>query len=122
MYNDKQVAELLEMDYGIEAPLSDRFVSVEEVLDFINELDVNGLINVDVLHEITGCIKHESEISDLIDYRKEDRDWIGVANLLSGIESMSEDYYYLNGYGNLENLEDGVLKAMVSDLLNNVEL
>lgn len=44
--------------------------------------------------------------------------WVRVACFLAGIDSMNEDYYRIDGYGNAKNIKESDLECWLYDIVN----
>ena len=55
-------------------------------------------------------------IDDMTSQRLETQGFEGVAIMLDGIHSLNANYYYLNGYGNLEDLSISKLEVIYDDI------
>lgn len=95
-----------------------------KVENAIKDYDVDGTVNA--MYEIAD---NYGLIDDLLFDNIVDRDVIddmvsqrllqgfeAVAIMLDGIHSLNDNYYYLNGYGNLEDLSIGKLEVIYSDI------
>lgn len=110
-----EFAELLE---GIEVPEKKygRY-DTGDVLNFAHELEDNGLVP-DAYYYI-GDIVDDEQLNEMAKAQA-DNSWQRVAHFLAGIEYMNEDYYWINGYANAENLTNDRLEGIVSDLVDEL--
>lgn len=88
--------------------------NIEEVLngmyDLANEYD--GVISI-----IDDNIIDTEIINELIKEKINDGcDWISIKILLDGIKYNSDNYYHIDGYGNIEDLTIGHLEDMYEDI------
>ena len=97
-------------------------VKVEEA---IKDYDVDGAVNT--MYEIAdnyGLIEDllfdniidRDLVDDMVSSRLESTGFEGVAIMLDGIHSLNANYYYLNGYGNLEDLSISKLEVIYDDI------
>lgn len=80
---------------------------------------------VDILYQI--AIEHDlydtiNEIvrEDDIDYIIKDYSWERIAIFLSGVKFF-EKYYYLNGYGNIQNLSASQFDIILEDFIEDIK-
>ena len=88
--------------------------NIEEVLngmyDLANEYD--GVISI-----INDNIIDTEIINELIKEKINDgADWVSIKILLDGIKYNSDNYYHIDGYGNIEDLTIGHLEDMYEDI------
>ena len=88
--------------------------NIEEVLngmyDLANEYD--GVISI-----INDNIIDTEIINELIKERINDgADWVNIKILLEGIHYMNDNYYHIDGYGDIEDLTIGHLEDMYEDI------
>ena len=92
--------------------------NIEEVLngmyDLANEYD--GVISI-----IDDNIIDTEIINELIKEKINDgADWVSIKILLDGIKYNSDNYYHIDGYGNIEDLTIGHLEDMYEDIKNEL--
>lgn len=92
--------------------------NIEEVLngmyDLANEYD--GVISI-----INDNIIDTEIINELIKEKINDgADWVSIKILLDGIKYNSDNYYHIDGYGNIEDLTIGHLEDMYEDIKNEL--
>ena len=92
--------------------------NIEEVLngmyDLANEYD--GVISI-----IDDNIIDTEIINELIKEKINDgADWVSIKILLDGIKYNSDNYYHIDGYGNIEDLTIGRLELMYEDIKNEL--
>ena len=92
--------------------------NIEEVLngmyDLANEYD--GVISI-----IDDNIIDTEIINELIKEKINDgADWVSIKILLDGIKYNSDNYYHIDGYGNIEDLTIGHLELMYEDIKNEL--
>ena len=88
--------------------------NIEEVLngmyDLANEYD--GVISI-----INDNIIDTEIINELIKEKINDgADWVSIKILLEDIHYMNDNYYHIDGYGNIEDLTIGHLELMYEDI------
>lgn len=108
-----EMAEQLELADIPDAILNGDY-DAGDVMTYADELECSGLVPSATEH-IADIISEES-LNEMVAHQAQDGGWQRVACFLSGIDYMNDDYYYINGYGNAENLDHGTLEAIVSDL------
>lgn len=88
-----------------------------DVLNLARELEDLGIIND--AYEHIGDIVSDEELDDMVQERAKGG-WQGVACFLAKIDYMNDDYYYINGYANAENLTTDILGSKVQDLMRAI--
>lgn len=93
-----------------------------DVINFANDLENEG--HIEDAHEYVGDIVDDEQLDDMVYgiVTGEYAGWERVKCFLGGIELLNQDYYWINGYENAENLDDDHLDAIVSDLLTEIGL
>ena len=61
-------------------------------------------------------IVHREEIDDLVQFRLDGSGWEGVACLLNKINYVTDEYYLIDEYGNLQELTKKYLECVYEDL------
>lgn len=92
---------------------------VSELIGFARNLEVTGLAD-DAMGYFDDIITTE-QLDVIVEQKVQDNGWQHIKHFLSGIESMDDDYYYLNGYANVETIRPITLEAIVNDLLAKVK-
>ena len=98
---------------------------LSKVENAMKEYDVDGVVNA--MYEIADNygliddllfdnIVDRDVIDDMVAQRLESQGFEAVAIMLDGIHSLNDNYYYLNGYGNLEDLSINKLEVIYSDI------
>ena len=98
---------------------------LSKVENSMNNYDVEGAINT--LYRIADNYGYVDEllfdnivdrdvIDDMVAQRLESQGFESVAIMLDGIHSLNDNYYYLNGYGNLEDLSISKLEVIYDDV------
>ena len=88
--------------------------NIEETLDNMYDLaneyeEVENIINDNIIDT--------EQINELIKEKINDGcDWISIKILLDGIKYNSENYYHIDGYGNIEDLTVKHLELMYEDI------
>lgn len=72
--------------------------------------------------EHIGDIVDDEQLDERVASLAQEGGWQRVAHFLAGITFMNDDYYWINGYANAENLDKGRLEGIVSDLLDEIDL
>ena len=102
---------LKEMLIKVENAMKD--YDVDETVNAMYEIADNyGLIDELLFDNIVD----RDLIDDMVAQRLEAIGFEGVAIMLDGIHSLNANYYYLNGYGNLEDLSMNKLEAIYADI------
>lgn len=98
----KTAKELIE-DYRLEEAIECLMNSSDEVYDFLTEY---GIEHIDTIEEIA---KNEIEQGGLARMSY----FVGDTNF------NNDEYYIINGYGNIENIDKDFLEGLIYDLENN---
>lgn len=78
-----------------------------------NEFDVYGAIEQIISADV---------IDDIIrDYMSTGSSWERIAIFLADVKVLNQDYYYLNGYGNLENLSGEKFYIILDDFIEEIK-
>ena len=88
--------------------------NIEEALNGMYDLanEYEEAVNI-----INDNIIDTEQINELIKEKINDGcDWISIKILLDGIKYNSENYYHIDGYGNIEDLTIGHLEDMYEDI------
>lgn len=117
IYRLNEIAERLAEVDGIEK-LFDGSYTVEDYLNIVHELEAHGMI-LEASPYIDDIVTDE-ELDEMVKHRAKDGGWQGVAFFLHGVQSMTDDYYYINGYANAEDLTWDTLEAIVSDMISEL--
>lgn len=113
-----EVAEVLE---GLDIPeaIFDGSYDGGDVINFAMELcNENVVSNAD---ELVQDIVHTDELDEMVAQQAKENGWQRVKYFLAGIDYTRDEYYYINGYGNAENLTSDRLETIVSDLMNELK-
>ena len=98
---------------------------ISKIENAIKDYDIDGAVNA--MYEIAdnyGLIDDllfdniidRDLVDDMTSQRLETQGFEGVAIMLDGIHSLNANYYYLNGYGNLEDLSISKLEVIYDDI------
>ena len=85
--------------------------AIREIINLANEYDK---------YDFVDDIIHTDDITDFIKARL-DSGWEGVACCLAKIEYLNDEYYLINGYGNLEELTTSTVECYLNDLRTELE-
>ena len=104
--------------------LKERLQSIENLMKDYNHDDVTREI-LDLAYDYnleyyTEDIVNTDEIDDLVQTRLNDGGWQGVACMLSEVNYLNDEYYLINGYGNLEELTIEYLQCVFDDLKSSL--
>ena len=89
--------------YDIEGTLDNMYDLASEYEEIVNIINDN-IIDTEQINELI-----KEKINDGCD-------WISIKILLDGIKYNSENYYHIDGYGNIEDLTIGHLEDMYEDI------
>lgn len=74
------------------------------------------------VHETLEQIVRADVIDDIIrDYMSTGSTWERIAIFLSGVKVLNQAYYYLDGYGNLENLSANKFYIILEDFIEEIK-
>ena len=74
------------------------------------------------VYDTVDQIIKEDVIDDIIrDYLSTGSTWERIAIFLSGVKVLNQDYYHLNGYGNLENLSGRQFYIILDDFIEEIK-
>ena len=116
--------EIAEHMVDVETPekhgtASYKYYDAGEVITFADSLEGASLIS-DAMEHVGDIISTE-QLDEMVEHEAQSGGWRRVKYFLSGIDSMTDDYYYLNGYANAETLRRGTLDNIVADLMDGVK-
>lgn len=89
-------------DYDVDGTVSAMY-KIADNYGLIDDLLFDNIVDRDV-------------IDDMVSQRLESQGFEAVAIMLDGIHSLNDNYYYLNGYGNLEDMSMSKLEVIYSDI------
>ena len=90
----------------------DREKAIENLFSLCDETGNNWLME-DIIYT--------DDINDFIKNRLDNGDWQGVACCLANVNYLNDEYYLINGYGNLEEITIDYLNGLLSDFLNDFD-
>ena len=100
--------------------LKERFELIEDLIkDYDRDYAVREILSLAYdydLEDYIGNIISEDTIDDLVQSRFDRSGWKGVTCMLSKINYLNDEYYIMNGYGNLEELTIGHLECIFDNL------
>ena len=100
--------------------LKERLESIKNSMKYYNNnYIVEKLLNLAYdynLEDYVMNIINRDEIDDLVQIRLNKSGWEGVACMLSKINYVTDEYYLMDRYGNLEGLTKDGLKCIFDDL------
>ena len=116
--------EIAERMADVEVPekhgtASYKYYDTGEVITFADSLEDASLTS-DAM-EYVGDIVDDEQLDEMVKEIAENDDWQRVKFFLGGIDSINDDYYYINGYGNAETLRPGMLDSILSDLMDGMK-
>lgn len=108
-----RMVEELEGVSGLEEIASGVY-EVEDVLNFANDTGMES--------HVDNVISAE-DMNDFVKSRMGDdpHGWVGAKFLLNGISDVDADYFIIDGYENVQDLESGHLKSVVSDMFDEIK-
>ena len=95
------------------------FYDAGAVITFAYDLEDASLISDAMEH--VGDIVDDEQLDKMVKEIAENGDWQRVKFFLSGIDSLGDDYYHIDGYANAETLRPGMLDSIVSDLMDGMK-
>lgn len=108
-----RIAEELEGVSGLEEIASGDY-EVEDVLNFASDTGMDS--------HVENVISAEN-MNDFVKSRMGDdpSGWVGAKNLLSNIRDVDADYFLIDGYENVQDLESNHLESVVSDMFDEIK-
>ena len=104
--------------------LKERLQSIENLMkDYNHDDGAREILDLAYdynLEYYTEDIINTDEIDDLVQTRLNDSGWQGVACMLSEVNYLNDEYYLINGYGNLEELTIEYLQCVFDDLKSSL--
>ena len=104
---------------NVDFPVRDIGYDVEDVINFANELEMAGIICDSI--DYVGDIIEDEHLDDMVYHEVKEYGWRRALYMLNGIECTSGDFYRINGYGNVENIDPDYLDAIMDDLMGEVK-
>ena len=108
--------------------LKERLESIKNLLEDYNRDDaVREILDLSYdygLDYYTENIIEEAMIDELVKNRLNSSGWQGVSCMLNKINYLNDEYYFIDGYGNLEELTINRLECIFNDMkeeLLNIE-
>jgi len=111
--------EIAEQLVEVEFPEKHGRYDASDVIDFAHSLEDASLITS--VMEYVGNIVDTEQLDEIVENILHEGGWQRVKFFLGGIDSMNDDYYYLNGYANAETLHQGTLDSIVADLMDEMK-
>ena len=100
--------------------LKERLESVKNLLESYNRDDaVREILDLSYDYDLdyyTEDIIEEAMIDELVQNRLYSSGWQGVACMLDKINYLNDECYFINGYGNLEELTINRLQCIFNDM------
>ena len=106
--NNKELIEKIE---GLRKKFSKRYLYRREIIESLFEIAYEH----DLEYIVENIISAE-DIDDFIQARLESSGWQGVVCCLEKVKYVEDEYYLVNGYGNLEEITLDYLRCLVDDL------
>ena len=91
---------------------NDKAMSIYEKTDILFRI----ADEYDVYDTLNQVVREEE-----IDYIIKDYSWERIYFFLAEIKDLNQEYYYLNGYGNLENLTTEKLDIILEDFIEEIK-
>ena len=100
--------------------LKERFELIESLIkNYDRDYAVREILNLAYDYDLEDYVENiisEDTIDDLVQSRFDRSGWKGVTCMLSKINYLNDEYYLMNGYGNLEELTIGYLECVFDNL------
>ena len=100
--------------------LKERLESIKNLLEDYNRDDaVREILDLSYdygLDYYTENIIEEAMIDELVKNRLNSSGWQGVSCMLNKINYLNDEYYFIDGYGNLEELTINRLECIFNDM------
>ena len=100
--------------------LKERLESIKNLLEDYNRDDaVREILDLSYdygLDYYTENIVEEAMIDELVKNRLNSSGWQGVSCMLNKINYLNDEYYFIDGYGNLEELTINRLECIFNDM------
>ena len=103
----------------VDFPVRDIWYDVEDVINIANKLETGGILSD--AWEYIGDIIDDEQLDELVAHEAQNNGWQRVKFFIGGIERINEDFYHINGYGNVENIDPEYLDAIMDDLMGEVK-
>lgn len=103
----------------------ERIKNIKNLLkEFNKDEAINEMMGLAIeygLEELLENIIATDEIEYLIENRLKNSGWQDVACLLAKVNCLNDNYYLINGYGNLEEISMEYLEMILEELENALE-
>lgn len=87
------------------------FMVIENPSDYVDFCYENKLENY------ADDFIHTDDLDEFVARRVQSGGWQGVACMLNRVDWFDDEYYHIDGYGNIENVNPNILDAYKSDIL-----
>src|SRR5699024_3116995 len=104
---------------NVDFPVRGIGYDVEDVINFANELEMEGIICDSI--DYVGDIVEDEHLDDMVYHEVKEYGWQRALYMLNGIECTSADFYHINVYGNVENIDPDYLDDIMGDLMGEVK-
>lgn len=106
---------------------------MNNIINKLNELEYFGLDDIDtIMNEVDLDFDYEDfkfeygfvsseDADEMIKYEGNNSSLDRMVCFLAKVETINQDYYYLNGYENLENVTSDILECFRSDLITKLK-
>lgn len=108
--------------------LKERLESIKDLLeDYNRDEATREILDLAYDYDLVSFVENiadEGFIDELVKNRFDSSGWQGVACMLKKINYLNDEYYFMNGYGNLEELTINRLECIFNDMkeeLLNIE-
>jgi len=105
--------------------LKERIKNIKNLLKEHNEDEaINEMMELAIeygLEELLDNIIPTEEIDYILESRLKNSGWQGVACLLAKVNCLNDNYYLINGYGNLEEISIDHLEMILEELEDELE-
>ena len=96
-----------------------KYYDAGEVITFADSLENANLVTSAMAY--VGDIVDDEQLDEMVDQITVDGGWQRVKFFLSGIDSINDDYYHIDGYANAQTLRPGILDSIVADLMDEMK-
>ena len=104
--------------------LKERLESIKNLLENYNRDDaVREILDLSYDYDLdyyTENIIEEAMIDELVKNRLNSSGWQGVSCMLNKINDLNDEYYFIDGYGNLEELTINRLECIFNDMKEEI--
>lgn len=95
-----------------------KYFDIDDIDKIMSDADLN--FDYDDFKFEYGFVSSE-DADEMIKYEGNNSSMDRMVCFLAKIERINQDYYYLNGYENLENVTPGILECFRSDLIKKIK-